>query len=53
MFDYIAPLAFLAVVFVGFGLVHRNGSKDSSGCSGCEEDCADKSECSNEDRLIT
>ena len=45
MEGYLLPLLFLAVVFIGFGLVHRNGTKGSRGCSGCEEDCADKSEC--------
>jgi hypothetical protein len=49
MEGYIAPLLFLAVVFVGFGLTHRNGSKGSRGCSGCEDDCTDKTECKSQD----
>ena len=46
MEDYIAPLVLLVVLFVGFGLMHRNG-KGGGGCSGCTT-CADKSECRNE-----
>jgi len=49
MSGYIAPLLFLAVLFVGFGLVHRNGEK-ARGCTGeggCGGDCSGKSECSN------
>ncbi|MGD9020910.1 MAG: hypothetical protein PVF46_03880 [Lysobacterales bacterium] len=45
MEGYVAPLLILVVLFVGFGLTHRNGTKGSRGCSGCEEDCADKTEC--------
>ena len=42
MMDYIAPLLLLVVLFVGFGLVQRNGSDGNCvGCSGC----ADESEC--------
>lgn len=49
MESYILPLLFLAVVFVGFGLLHRNGQK-ASGCLGgnCAGKCSNKSECSNE-----
>ena len=36
MGDYIGPLFFLVVVFVGFGLAHRNRYRS---CSGCEDDC--------------
>ena len=43
MADYLLPLTFLAVVFVAFGLVHRNRRGVCGGCSG---DC-DKSSCEN------
>jgi len=46
MEDYIAPVIFLIVLFVGFGFAHRRGQR-SPGCSGCAS-CADKSECSKE-----
>ncbi len=46
MEDIIAPVIFLIVLFVGFGLAHRRGQR-SPGCSGCTT-CADKSECSKE-----
>ena len=54
MDSYIAPLIFLAVVFVGFGLVHRNGQNargctGEGGCSGTGN-CSGKSECSNEEK---
>ena len=53
MSGYIAPLLLLIVLFVGFGLVHRNGEK-ARGCTGdggCGGgDCSNKSECSNEER---
>jgi hypothetical protein len=42
--DYIAPLALLVILFIGFGLVHRNGK--GAGCSGCTS-CEDESECRN------
>ncbi len=45
MEDYVAPLTLLVVLFVGFGLVHRNGK--GGGCSGCTT-CTDKSECKKE-----
>ena len=45
MEDYIAPLILLVVLFVGFGLAHRN-AQTGVGCSGCTT-CADKSECRN------
>ena len=45
MEDYIAPLSLLVVLFVGFGLAHRNG-QTGIGCSGCTT-CVDKSECRN------
>lgn len=47
MTDFILPLVFLAVVFVGFGLVHRN-QKGAGGCAGCTS-CADKSQCKKDD----
>ena len=50
MDNYIAPLIFLVVLVVAFGLLHRNGQRDG-GCSACEGSCSDKSECSNEDGL--
>jgi hypothetical protein len=43
--EYIAPLILLVVLFIAFGLVHRNG-KGGAGCSGCTT-CEDKSECRN------
>jgi hypothetical protein len=43
--DYITPLILLVVLFVGFGLVHRD-RQSGVGCSGCTS-CADKSECKN------
>jgi len=43
MEDYLAPLILLVVLFVAFGLAHRNG-KGAVGCSGCTT-CADKSQC--------
>jgi hypothetical protein len=39
--EHLLPILFLAVVFVGFALVHRN-RRDS--CVGCSGDC-DKSRC--------
>ena len=53
MEGYIAPLVLLIVLFVGFGLLHRNGEK-ARGCTGdggCGGDCSNKSECTNEERL--
>jgi hypothetical protein len=49
MSSYIAPLIFLAVLFIGFGLVHRNG-QNARGCAGgrCSGKCENKSECRNE-----
>jgi len=51
MESYIAPLLFLIVLFVGFGLVHRNG-QNARGCAGggCSGKCSDKAECSNTDK---
>jgi hypothetical protein len=49
MDNYIAPFILLIVLFVGFGLLHRNG-QNAGGCSGCTGSCSDKSECSNEDK---
>jgi len=52
MDNYIAPFIFLIVVFVGFGLIHRNG-QNARGCTGdggCSGSCSDKSECSNEEK---
>jgi len=51
MDNYIAPLILLIVLFVGFGLVHRNG-QNARGCAGgsCSGSCSDKSECSNEEK---
>jgi len=46
MEDYIAPMIFLIVLFVGFGLAHRRGQR-FRGCSGCTT-CVDKSECTKE-----
>ena len=42
MADYLDPLLLLALLFVGFGLLYRNG-KGARGCTGC----ADPSECPN------
>ncbi|MEJ2255450.1 MAG: hypothetical protein P8X98_00335 [Woeseiaceae bacterium] len=41
MGEYAVPLLFLVVVFVAFGLVHRNRYRS---CAGCDDDC-DKSSC--------
>jgi len=41
MGEYLLPLAFLVLLFVGFGLAHRNHYR---GCSDCEDDC-DGSSC--------
>jgi len=49
MNEYIAPLLLLIVLFVGFGLLHRNG-QNARGCAGCTGSCSGKSECSNEDK---
>ena len=46
--DYLPPLLFLIVIFIGFGLVHKNG-KGGKGCSSCS-DCADEPKCSNENK---
>jgi hypothetical protein len=43
--EYIAPLLLLVVLFVGFGLAHRNG-KGAGGCAGCTG-CSDKSQCTD------
>ena len=44
MGDYLMPILFLVVVFVAFGLVHRNRRSRSGGdCSG---DC-EKTHCEN------
>jgi hypothetical protein len=43
--EYLIPLLLVAVLFVGFGLLHGNGK--SGGCSGCTG-CSDSSECKNE-----
>ena len=37
MGEYLGPLLFLVVVFVGFGLVHRNHG--ASECGDCGDDC--------------
>ena len=42
MSEYIGPLLFLVVVFVGFGLVH--GNRRGGSCGDCSGDC-DKSTC--------
>ena len=46
MSGYIVPLLFLALLFVGFGLLHGNGEK-SRGCVGCTG-CANPGECENQ-----
>lgn len=48
METYVAPLLIVIVMFVGFGLLHRNGTKGSRGCSGCEDSCGEKTECGSE-----
>jgi len=48
MGDYAFPLLLLALLFVGFGLVHGNG-KGAGGCRGCTS-CADRSQCEREQR---
>ena len=45
MSDYLAPLLLLVLLFVGFGLLHRNG-KGARRCAGCTG-CADPVECTN------
>jgi len=45
--EFVAPVIFLIVLFVGFGLAHRRGQQ-APGCSGCTS-CSDKSECTNKD----
>jgi hypothetical protein len=42
MGEYVGPLLFLIVVFIGFGLVHRNRYR---GCGDCSDDSCDKSSC--------
>jgi len=51
MENYLPPLLLLIVLFVGFGLLHRNG-QNARGCTGgnCSGSCSDKSECSNEEQ---
>ena len=53
MNDFIAPLLLLIVLFVGFGLLHRNG-QNARGCVGgsgsCSGSCSGKSECKNENK---
>jgi len=50
METYLPPLLLLIVLFVGFGLLHRNGqnARGCTGAGGCSGSCADKSECKNE-----
>jgi hypothetical protein len=44
----IAPLLFLIILFIGFGLTHRRGEGPAS-CAGCTgTECSGKSECSKE-----
>jgi hypothetical protein len=48
MENYIAPFALLIVLFVGFGLIHRNGQNSRGGCAGCSgSSCSGSNECSN------
>lgn len=49
METYVAPLLIVIAMFVGFGLLHRNGTKASRGCSGCSGECESKNECDSED----
>ena len=42
MSEYLFPLLTLVVIFVGFGLVHRNHG--GGGCGDCSDEC-DKSSC--------
>jgi hypothetical protein len=44
MGEFLLPVLFLAVVFVAFGLVHRN--RRSGRCGDCTGNC-DKSSCDN------
>jgi hypothetical protein len=43
MTEYLDALLLLALLFVGFGLLHGNG-RGAGGCAGCTG-CADPSEC--------
>jgi hypothetical protein len=42
MGDFLGPILFLIVVFVGFGLVH--GNRHAGSCGDCSGDC-DKGSC--------
>ena len=46
MGEYVVPMLFLIVVFVAFGLVHRN--RRSGSCGDCSGDC-DKTICEKTD----
>jgi hypothetical protein len=48
MENYIVPLLFFIVLFVGFGLSQR-GRKSPGGCADCTgEGCSSKTECSKD-----
>jgi hypothetical protein len=52
MSDYLAPLLLMIVLFVGFGLLHRNGqnARGCAGSGGCSGGCSDKRGCSNKEK---
>jgi len=50
MASYIAPLLFLVILFIVFGMTHHHGRK-TGGCAGCTgTSCSGSSECSKEDK---
>jgi hypothetical protein len=50
MASYVAPLLFLVILFVVFGMTHHL-SRKTGGCSGCTgTSCPGGEECSREDK---